>query len=220
MVEMSTRGIVEGKKLALALVILSALVGACGVGPGLAGEGGEMTATPEMGPEAGGTPLPGADAMVRAAAVPGPAVISEPLDFCFNYPEGFSQIGSDESVEVIGPYSGSGPQPGLMWMEVAEAQGRGAEEVANGEVDAVGGLNPPRYRVQLGGEEALVLDGMPGQDAVRKVYIVHGDRLYTLTFSPYRSDNLTANDQMEALYAAVTSSWAWISSGGACAAGG
>jgi hypothetical protein len=53
---------------------------------------------------------------------------------------------------------------------------------------------------------------MPGQDAVRKVYTVHGGRLYTLTLPPYRSDDIAANAQMETLYAAVTSSWVWMSS--------
>jgi hypothetical protein len=61
---------------------------------------------------------------------------------------------------------------------------------------------------------------MPGQDAVRKVYIVHGGRLSTLTFSPHRSEDIAANAQMETLYAAVTSSWAWMSSGAPCAEGG
>jgi len=178
-----------------------------------------MTATQEMGPEATSTFLPLDDATVTASAAPAPAVVSEQLDFCFNYPDGFTQVGGEERVEVIGPYSGSGPEPGLMWADVTDAEGRAAEDVANEEVDAVGGLNPPRYTVLLGGEEALVLDGMPGQDAVRKVYIVHGERLYTLTFSPYRSENLTANAQMETLYASVTSSWVWKSSGKPCAVG-
>jgi len=207
------------RKLALALVIFGALATGCGVGPRLTGEGGEMTATQEMGPEATSTFLPLDDATVTASAAPAPAVVSEQLDFCFNYPDGFTQVGGEERVEVIGPYSGSGPEPGLMWADVTDAEGRAAEDVANEEVDAVGGLNPPRYTVLLGGEEALVLDGMPGQDAVRKVYIVHGERLYTLTFSPYRSENLTANAQMETLYASVTSSWVWKSSGKPCAVG-
>jgi hypothetical protein len=105
----------------------------------------------------------------------------------------------------------------MMWIDVSDAQGRTAEDVAEEELSYVAGLNPPRSTVMLGGEEAVVLDGMPGQDPVRRVYIVHDGKLIIPTFSPYRSDNAFANDQMEALYAAITSSWVWISSGAPCA---
>jgi hypothetical protein len=160
-----------------------------------------------------------ATATELVAITPAIAVENAQMDFCFTYPEGYTHQGSDEHLVVTGPQSSSNPHPGLVWVDVAETQGRTAQEVANEEVNAVGGLNPPRSTVMLGGEDGLVLDGMPGQDAVRKVYIVHGGMLYTLTFSPYRSDNVTANAQMETLYSSVTSSWAWISSGMPCPAG-
>ncbi len=61
----------------------------------------------------------------------------------------------------------------------------------------------------LGGEPALVLDGMPGQDLQRRVFIVRGQTLYILAFMPTRMENTAIGDQMEALFTAVTSSWAW-----------
>ena len=82
------------------------------------------------------------------------------------------------------------------------------------------GGSPLRSTVMLDGEEALVLDGMPGQDVIRKVYIVHNGLLYMLSFSPYQSDNKTASAQMETLFASVTSSWVWMSSGKPCPAAG
>jgi hypothetical protein len=141
------------------------------------------------------------------------------LDFCFSYPKGYTLLPYGESVEVVGPQSGSVPEPGMMWIDVSNAQDRTAEDVADEELSFVAGLNPPRYPVMLGGEEAVVLDGMPGQNLVRRVYIVHGGRLIIPTFSPYGSDNAFANEQMEALYAAATSSWVWISSSEPCTPG-
>jgi hypothetical protein len=210
----------SARKLVLAFVIFCPLAAGCGVGSGITEGGGDLTVTQAAGSDAGSTPLP-LDQATRQPAVEtsGPVVTNVSLDYCFAYPEGFAQLPYGETVEVVGPHSGSGPAPGLMWMDVIDAQGRTAEDVANEEVNAVGGLNPPRSTVALGGEDALVLDGMPGQDAVRKVYIVHDGRLYTLTFSPYRSDNITASAQMEGLYASVTSSWEWVSSGTPCVAG-
>ena len=146
-----------------------------------------------------------------------PFVVENPaMDYCFGYPEGFTHQGDGEYLVVMGQQSDLNPHPGLVWIEVADPQGRTAQDVADEEVDAVGGLNPPRSTVTLGDEEALVLDGMPGQDAVRKVYIVHRAMLYTLTFSPYRSGNEIADVQMETLYSSVTPTWVWISSAKPC----
>jgi hypothetical protein len=113
---------------------------------------------------------------------------------------------------------GTGPDPGLLWVDVAAADGRTAQGVADEEVAADPGLNPPRSTLTLGGEEAVMLDGLPGQDAVRRAYIVHDGKLYTLTFSPYKSGR-AADSQMETLYATVAPSWVWISSGTACPTG-
>lgn len=141
----------------------------------------------------------------------------EPLDYCFAYPQGFSQQIYDHEVEVVGPQSRSNPEPGLAWIDAIDPQGRSALDMADEEVAAFGGT-PPRSIVMLGGEEALVLDGMPGQDLVRKVYIVHNGLLYTLNFMPFQSANQEANAQMQTLFEFVTSSWTWISSGNPCPA--
>jgi hypothetical protein len=135
---------------------------------------------------------------------------SDQLGLCFSFPQGYTQIPYNDTVEIVAPSLGPGTElRGLFWLEMSDSQNRTAEEVADQEVKDVAGLNPGRWTVTLGGEQALVLDGMPGQDLVRRVYIVHQQTLYILTFSPTRSENTAASDQMEALYAAVTSSWAW-----------
>jgi hypothetical protein len=135
---------------------------------------------------------------------------SDRLGICFSYPQGYTQIPYNDAVEIAapGPIPGS-DEIGLFWLEISDSQNRTAEEVADQEANYVAGLSPGRWTVTLGGEQALVLDGMPGQNLVRRVYIVHQQTLYVLTFSPTRSENEAAGDQMEALYAAVTSSWAW-----------
>ena len=153
------------------------------------------------------------------ATVPAQVVINAPLDYCFAYPQGFTLLINGSQVEVMGPSSGPGGLvAGMVWIDVIDAPGRTALEIADEEVNAFVGVSPLRSTVRLGGEEALVFDGMPGQDLIRKVYIVHNGMLYTLSFSPYQSDNDTANAQMETLFASVTSSWVWMSSGRPCPA--
>jgi hypothetical protein len=207
------------RRPSLILAIFCMLLTGCRVGSRVTEGTGSTTATQEIETEASSTGLAledttAAEPTVETAAIP---VTNMQMDFCFAYPEGYTLVANDELVEVTGPYSGSGPEPGLVWVNAIDAQSCTAQDFANEEV-AVAGLNPPRSTVMLGGEEALVLDGMPGQDALRKVYIVHGSMLYTLNFSPYRSENVTANAQMETLYTSVTSSWVWISSGTPCKA--
>ncbi|HET7009816.1 MAG TPA: hypothetical protein VFI11_03485 [Anaerolineales bacterium] len=191
-------------RLALTLIVIGAMLTACGP---------RATApTPTAA-----VPTPAAPTATVPAVDASPQVaINEEHGFCFEYPEGFTYQ-SEAQIAVVGDYSGSGPQPAIMWVDVTDAGGRTAEAVANEEIEAFGG-NPPRYSLMLGGEEALVLDGMPGQDPVRRVYIVHGGQLFTLTFSPYLSGIAAADAQMEVLYGAVTPSWRWLSPDTACSA--
>ena len=134
---------------------------------------------------------------------------SDRLGLCFSYPQGYTQIPYNDAVEIAAPDLPGTDTKGLFWLEISNSYNRTAEVIADQEMTYVAGLNPGRWTVTLGGEQALVLDGMPGQDLVRRVYIVRQQTLYILTFSPTRSENKAASDQMEALYAAVTSSWAW-----------
>ena len=151
-----------------------------------------------------------------AGTCPAQLVVNAPLDYCFLYPQGSTLQINGNGVEIIGPHAGQGGLvAGVVWIDVVDAPGRTAQEIADEEVKAVG-VNPPRSTVRLGGEEALVLEGMPGQDPIRKVYIVHNGVLYTLNFTPILSENGAANAQMETLYATVISSWVWISSGNPC----
>jgi len=134
---------------------------------------------------------------------------SNRLGFCFSYPLGYTQIPYYDAVEITAPNLPDNDVSGLFWLEIRDSQNRTAEEIADQEVAYVAGLNPGRWTVTLGGEQAIVIDGMPGQDLVRRVYIVHQQTLYILTFSPTRLENSIASGQMEILYTAVTSSWVW-----------
>ncbi len=159
----------------------------------------------------------GAPSKTATATMPTNMVINEPLGYCFIYPQGFRHQIYKGKVEVVGSDSGSGSRLGLVWIDATDAQGRTAQEIADEDVKLFGG-SPQRLTVMLDGEDALVLDGMPGQDFIRKTYIVHNGTLYTLNFSPTQSDDETANAQMETLFASVTSSWEWMSPGKPCTA--
>lgn len=134
---------------------------------------------------------------------------SDQLGLCFSYPEGYTQLLYEDTVEIIGPELPAPDLRALFWLEKSDAYDRTAEVIADQDMTAAGLSSTGRSFVTLDGEEAVVLDGMPGQDFQRRVYVVHDQTLYVLAFMPTRSENQAASDQLEALYAAVMNSWAW-----------
>lgn len=140
---------------------------------------------------------------------------SDRLGLCFSYPQGYTQLPYNDSVQIAAPDLPGTDTKGRFWLELSDSYNRTAEEIADEDMTyAVAQQGVPlenlgRWNVTLGGEQAVVLDGMPGQDLQRRVYIVHQQTLYVLAFVPTRSENKAAGDQMEALYTAVTNSWAW-----------
>ena len=140
---------------------------------------------------------------------------SDRLGLCFSYPQGYAQIPNSDTVQIAAPDLAGTDTKGLFWLEISDSYNRTAEVIADQDMtyavtqQGVPLENLGRWTVPLGGEPAVVLDGMPGQDLQRRVYVVHQQTLYVLAFMPTRSENKAASDQMEALYTAVTSSWAW-----------
>ena len=134
---------------------------------------------------------------------------SEQLGICFSYPQGYTHLPDNDSVEIVAPDITGSDVKGLFWLEISDSYNRTAEKIADQEMTFAAGLNVDRWTVMLDGEQAVVLDGMPGQDLQRRVYVVYQQTLYVLAFMPTRSENKAAGDQMEALYAAVTNSWSW-----------
>jgi hypothetical protein len=140
---------------------------------------------------------------------------SDRLGLCFSYPQGYTQNPYNDAVEIAAPDLPGTDTKGRFWLEMSDSYDRTAEKIADEDMTyAVAQQGVPlenldRWTVTLGGEQAVVLDGMPGQDLQRRVYIVRQQTLYILAFVPTRSENKAAGDQMEALYAAVINSWAW-----------
>ena len=153
--------------------------------------------------------------VISTLSFPSEFFSSDQLGLCFSYPQGYTLNPDSDTVQIAAPILPDTDVFGLFWLEISDSNNRTAEEVADQDMTyAVAQQGVPlenlsRWTVSLGGEQAVVLDGMPGQELQRRVYIVHEQTLYVLAFWPARSENKAASDQMEALYAAATSSWAW-----------
>jgi len=134
---------------------------------------------------------------------------SDQLGLCFSYPQGYTQLTDSSTLEIVAPELSDTDLRGLFWLEMSDSFDRTAEVIADQELTTASGVDVDHWNLMVGGEQAVVLDGMPGQDLQRRVYVVHQQTLYILAFMPTRSEITAANAQMEALYTAITNSWTW-----------
>ena len=123
--------------------------------------------------------------------------------YCLLYPAEYST--SIPKYIVINPISSPGDIPGDAWLYIATAaaSGRTAAQMADEQIAAAGeGFNITRFEVEVDGEQAVVVDGLPSLDSVRNVFIVHNERLYNLIFMPWYP-NVAEPTPLENLYTMV-----------------
>lgn len=123
--------------------------------------------------------------------------------YCLLYPAEYST--TLPHYIVINPVSGPGDTFGDAWLyiAIADASGRTAAQVVDEQIAYLGeGFNITRFEVEVDGEQAVVVDGLPAQDSARQVFIVHNERLYNLIFMPWYP-NAAEPTQLENLYTMV-----------------
>jgi hypothetical protein len=203
--------ILSPRKLVPIIIILGGLVSSCSTVPSFT-PSVDMAEPPQTAVADVFTPTPQVleSTPVRTSVNDTAELFSsDQLDLCFSYPQGYTQIPYNDAVEIAAPDIPGSDVKGLFWLEISDSYDRTAEKIADQDMTYAAGLSVGRWTVPLGGEQAVVLDGMPGQELQRRVYVVHQKTLYVLAFWPTRSENKVAGNQMEALYASVTNSWAW-----------
>jgi hypothetical protein len=218
-----------------AILLIGALaIGACGpaeepgveVVPGSVGPGEQPT---EMAPE---EPEDAEPAGADSDAAGGTSEESS-LDPSAGVPEGCPMPTETEAVLVndldgfclLRPvdYQVEQPSPGLttltlggpldvenprLHITVSDAAGRTAAEIADQiEADfAVPGVTIARSTTTIEGNEAIVLDGVPGQDINRRVVFVSGERAFDLVYSPADPERPEVLAALESLYEQTTGS--------------
>ncbi len=179
----------------LLLVVTAIALSACGNATSPANTAAEDT-------------LPPTPQVVESTTEPVEWFSSDTLGLCFSYLQGYTPLPESVPVEIVAPELTGTDLRAIFWLEISDAYDRTAEVIANQDITTAG-VEVDQWNLTLDGEPAVALDGMPGQDLQRRVYVVHQGTLYVLAFMPTRSENTAANDQMEALYAAITTSWEW-----------
>ena len=130
--------------------------------------------------------------------------------YCLLYP---SYSTSLSGYIVINPNTSTGgDMPGDAWVLIntETAGNRTAAQIAEEQIASVGtGFNITRTDVLVDGEQAIVVDGLPGQDSTRYVFVVHNDHLYKLAFMPWYP-NATDPTPLENLYTTVIESFYFL----------
>jgi hypothetical protein len=126
--------------------------------------------------------------------------------YCLLYPTDDTII--PPALIVINPTGMPGDMPGDAWAQISmeDASGRTAAQAADQKIAEAGeGFNITRNEILIDGKQAVVVDGLPGQDGWRGVFIVSNDRLYTLFFMPW-APNTDGFSQLEKIYSSVIDS--------------
>jgi hypothetical protein len=160
---------------------------------------------------AGCAQIGGAETGAVLEATAGTQVLTnESLGYAFLYPDNYTVVTLDsgDNLVIDSIMNHTDPRLGI---DVEVAAGRTAAEVAD--AFATGypeGIVIERSTVTLDGEEAVVLDPVPGQEFSRYLFVVKGDRLYRFMFThsdPALGETYT---RMENLYTLVTNSFRFL----------
>jgi hypothetical protein len=139
---------------------------------------------------------------------------NEELGYCTLYSEGYLEveIPPSEVCLVPGePYMAC--HSANAFINVEGAAGSTADQIADEIVaDAekeIPGILIERTNLTVSGEQAVVLEGLPGVASSRNIYIVHADRLYVLVFVPWDATGEEFT-RIETLYTTVINSFTFL----------
>lgn len=135
----------------------------------------------------------------------------EDLGYCVLYPsthQPFETDGGSTTFAVDSLQDASSPRISIVVTDVAGEDTTAAADRI--EADFAMPDMSTRGNITLGGQEAVLLDNMPGQDINRRVIVVHNGRLYDLTFSPIGAEYGEVAEQTEQVYQMVLDSFSFL----------
>jgi hypothetical protein len=139
--------------------------------------------------------------------------------YCLLYPAWYRASTPQAGSAVLsGPRIGTGSQLveiNLTIEVVGSAEGLSAEEVAEAQLSDVetDGIDLDWGTTNLGGEQAVTADGVPGDYTVRQVFVVHENTAYVLTVGPVDTSLPAAMRESELLWETVLNTFTFVEPG-------
>ncbi len=129
--------------------------------------------------------------------------------YCFQYPAEYDVAFGNANMVMVFKRSMMNTTEPNFHVDVQPAGGMTVEQAADNvlAIYAVPDLETPRIEMSIGGEKAIMLDGLSGQDPNRQVVVIHQDYLYTLFFMQMDKNQPELVAQAEALYDTVVRSF-------------
>ena len=196
----------QDRWLTLPLLLMGAvlLLAACGAAaPTATGSKPVATAPATVTPAPNVTTAPAPTPITGLSAACGPetmdnSVLANPeAGYCLRYPANFKPQIGDAPDRPAGTWVVSFFDPSdadrivSLAIETSLANGRTLEQVVTeelGNYSAEITAQIMRTPTQLGGEPAVILDGLPGILMNRQAFVIHGDRLHRLVLLPWHEE--------------------------------
>lgn len=159
---------------------------------------------------------PASTAQPAACPQPGLGVEALQIDdhgYCAAIPTGYSVLYPNPAEIIVQRGSRTDPAPDQvrLYIQVADAAGRTPAGLADQAVAGLGSAFPvERADLTLGGEPAVSLNNLPGQDLGRQLIVVHAGRAYKLTFVPLDTVRAETRQELETLYEVVVRSFRFV----------
>jgi hypothetical protein len=138
--------------------------------------------------------------------------------YCLQYPAEYDIEYSNESEMTLFKRSGLNVNEPRLSIHIQPAGGMTVDQAVDQFLAFYGLLESDLVRASLtmGGEAAIMLDGVVSQDINRRVFVVHNDSSYQLIFSPMDKNQPEVYAQSEALYRTVVQSFNFRPESNAC----
>ncbi|UCC51513.1 MAG: hypothetical protein JSV68_20765, partial [Anaerolineaceae bacterium] len=164
----------------------------------------EIPAQPTSTPSASICPTATIEAQTQS-------LIDEVRGFCLLYPASHTveQLDSGNTEIVFGSVMNHiDPRASIV---VEDLAGRKLEQVVEEFLADYQGFDIKRTQLTVGGETAIQLDHIPGQDFYRKVMVARDGSLYQMSFSPYDPGLVDTFAQADQIYRIVIDSFRFVS---------
>lgn len=129
---------------------------------------------------------------------------------CFLYPDTYNAFQGEDGTITLYVRALVGSHVPLAFINYSAAEGQSLKEITAQRLRDYAWTGTEPESITLGGEAAMMLDNLPGQDTNRRVVAVHDGRVYDLMISGIGANYGTAGELAEALYDTVIASLQFI----------
>lgn len=132
------------------------------------------------------------------------------IGVCFLYPDQYDVMQADDKGIHLYIRSLLNTEAPLFSLSVEPASGRSLDEVTAQRLINYSLPENHSQAFELGGEPAILLDNLPGQDTNRRVIAIYNGMVYDLMVARIGAEYGAVGEQAEALFTTITSSFQFI----------